>query len=260
MAISLARTVDRAGAERERILHHSLMASDLERRRIAHDLHDGVIQDLAGLGYALPSIGAHLSAPGLETAYATLQRTSQVVQRDVEALRSMLTDIYPPELDGGRLATALEDLARRTEAEGIIVTVRLADALGLSDDGARLVYRVVREALHNVLKHACATVALVEVLQEGEHIAVRVTDDGTGLSASTPRVVDRGHMGLRLLEGTLQDFGGTLTLADAPGGGAVLEAVFPVDLTGTGRHSGPSLFQGLRDIVSRPRKARARQP
>ena len=60
LALSMAHRIDAAGAERSALLRHAVAASALERRRIAGDLHDGVVQDLAGIGYALPAIGGSL--------------------------------------------------------------------------------------------------------------------------------------------------------------------------------------------------------
>lgn len=226
LAVSLAQRVDRAQAERERMMRHALDASDLERRRIAHDLHDGVIQDLAGLGYAMPSVVAHLLSPGQEAARETIELVSQVLSRDVWVLRSMVTDIYPPALDGGLLATALEELAQQTERHGVTVTTDVRVHPTLSEHAARLVYRVAREGLLNVVKHARANSAVVEVASDVDNVVVRVSDDGAGPDSggvgSAPN-----HLGLRLLEDTLRDFGGTLGLVDGVPSGAVLEAVFP---------------------------------
>jgi signal transduction histidine kinase len=228
LALSLARRVERGLAERSSWMRHALLASDLERRRIAQDLHDGVIQDLAGLSYAMPTLEAEFAgdAAGLK-ARETSHRVSQILSRDVAALRSMITDIYPPDLDGPGFATAVQDLAHSAAERGVPVQVDLAADLSLSEDTARLVYRVVREGLRNITKHAQATAAQVEIRRESELVVVSVSDNGRGVKDTQ---VAEGHLGLRLLEDTVNDLGGQMTLRSSPSGGSVLEASFPVGL------------------------------
>jgi signal transduction histidine kinase len=226
MAISLARRVQRSQLERAKMMRHALIASDLERRRIAQDLHDGVIQDLAGIAYALPSVQAQLP-DGPTRARDTIARAGSILKRDVAALRSLLTDIYPPDLHGPGLAGAVHDLARSTGESGVSVAVVVAPDLRLPPDTARVCYRVVREGLRNVVKHARCTAARVELGVDGEQVTVRVSDDGQGVRTGA---VPRGHLGLRLLEDTLLDLGGRLVLRPGERGGAILEAMVPVDI------------------------------
>lgn len=229
LAVSLARRVERGQAERAEILRRALMASDLERRRIAQDLHDGVIQDLAGLSYALPTVVATLP-PGAagERARRTARQMAAILHDDVASLRTLLTDIYPPDLEGAGLATALDDLATGAAQADIAVRVDLPDGLEVPTDAARLVYRVAREGLRNVVRHAHAGAAQVSVRRRGEDLLVRVADDGRGLGDAGGQP---GHLGVRLLADTVADLGGRLVLRDGEPGGAVLEVTFPSSMT-----------------------------
>ncbi len=228
LALSLARQVERGAAERSRLTRHALLASDLERRRIAQDLHDGVIQDLAGLSYALPALGAPFAdGPVGDRARETSSRVSQILTRDVAALRSMITDLYPPDLEGPGFAAAIQDLARAAAEQGTQVQVDLGPDLVLPVYPARLAYRVVREGLRNVSKHSGASAATVQIRRESDRVLVSVSDNGRGPSDKPPA---KGHLGLRLLEDTMRDLDGQLTLRPAPSGGAVLEASFPFRL------------------------------
>ena len=184
LGLSLARRVERAQLERSKMMRHALEASDLERRRIAQDLHDGVIQDLAGLGYALPSVASALADGAHPDAQEAVSRATRMVQQDVAALRALMTDIYPPDIEGDGLVPALEELGRRSADEAKLdVDVRVSPDLRLSPDAARLAYRVVREGLRNVVKHAEAGRVDVRVHQAGDLVTVRVQDDGRGLSS-----------------------------------------------------------------------------
>jgi signal transduction histidine kinase len=231
LAMSLARRVERAQLDRSKMMRHALLASDLERRRIAQDLHDGVIQDLAGLGYVLPTAQREIHEGGnLALARTTLDRATGMLQQDVVRLRSLLTDLYPPDLQGQGLVSAVGDLVQTmTSDAGLDATVRIDPALDVPVDAGRLAYRVVREGLRNVVKHADANSVVVEVRREADDVLVRVADDGRG-PVSAPGVTPRGHLGLRLLKDTLSDFGGRLDLEPEPRQGTALLARFPVTL------------------------------
>jgi signal transduction histidine kinase len=101
----------------------------------------------------------------------------------------------------------------------------------LDPDIARIAYRVTREGLRNVVKHAGASTARVTIRPgEGRRVDVRVSDDGQGLPPG-PSDGDR-HMGLDLLAATVREAGGDLVVETAPGGGVVLAASLPVDVDG----------------------------
>jgi signal transduction histidine kinase len=231
LALSLARRVERAQLDRSRMMRHALLASDLERRRIAEDLHDGVIQDLAGLGYALPIAERELHPDGdLAMARATLSGATGLVRRDVAQLRALMTNIYPPDLQGQGLVDALEELVQTTAVEvGLEAVLSVDPQLEVTPEAGRLAYRVVREGLRNIAKHAHASSVQVEVGQDSGHVLVRVVDDGVG-PPSEAEAAPEGHLGLRLLTDTITDFGGELELRAGTDGGASLLARFPSTL------------------------------
>lgn len=243
LALSLARRVDRAQAERARMLGHALSASRLEQRRIAQDLHDGLIQDLAGLGYALPAV-ADLLPSDATAARGVLTEVGAGVERDIAALRELLTDLYPSDLARVGLASALRELAERASLAGVQVDVAVDPDLGSgTSEVALLAYRVAREGLRNVLRHAHATQAEISLDTEGADVVVTVTDDGVGLHRGSelpaadhppdsprspePTASQAGHLGLRLLSDTLHDVGGELTLVSRAEGGTQMTARFP---------------------------------
>ena len=228
LARRLARRVEQAQEERSRLLQHALSASDLERRRIARDLHDGVMQELSGAGYALSAALAALPPEGAESR-RMMEQVNGVIRDAGASLRSMLTDIYPTSLERYGLEAAVEELAERTVDAGIAVST---DITGLSDvplEATQLCYRVIREGLHNVRRHSGAQHTEVAATRKGSQVVISVADDGRG--PTTPDN-EEGHLGMRLLTDTLQDLGGALSLAARPGGGAVLTATFPLNLAG----------------------------
>ncbi len=233
LAVSLSRRVERAQLEQSKMMRHALLASDLERSRIAAELHDGVIQDLAGLGYALPTASRELLAGGdLDRARAVLARATGIVRHDTTLLRALTTDIYPPTLEGEGLRDALAELQSEAVEAGLAADLVIDPELVLSPEAGRLAYRVIREAVRNVVKHAHADRIVVELGRHSGHVLVRVRDDGRG-PGPDPGTSPEGHLGLRLLRDTISDFGGDLEIQAAIGGGTTLVARFPVVLVRT---------------------------
>jgi signal transduction histidine kinase len=227
---SLARRVDRAQAESKRSLQHALSAADLERRRIARDLHDGVMQDVSGAGYALSAVSAGLPDDA-ETPRRLVGEVSRLVRQVGESLRSLVADIYPPNLARDGLAIAVEDLAERAADHGVDVLVDIPGEASrdLPIEVAQLCYRVIREALRNVERHAHASHAEVRAVLDHGAVRITVADDGRG--PGTPKDGSGpAHLGLRLLEDTLKDLGGTLSLEPGAAGGAVFTATVPLQV------------------------------
>ena len=114
LAYGLARRLQRGHDERERLLARAIEASDTERRRIAGDLHDGVVQDLAGVAFGLAPIAAKATDEDARVLNASIERLRQGV-RD---LRTLLVEIHPPRLESAGLEAALDDLLSPLRAAG----------------------------------------------------------------------------------------------------------------------------------------------
>lgn len=229
LAMSLARAVQKGEIEQQRLARKAVAAAEVERRRIARELHDGVVQDLAGLGYALPGLEESVApGPTGDSARAAIDAMTESAHRAVRDLRTLLVDLYPPDLADGGLERALRGLAGDIGATSSTeVDVTVGNPLTLSPEAAETVYRVAREGLRNVAKHAAAQHADLVVDQIDDRTTVVITDDGRGLQGSAAG----GHLGLRLLADSLSTLGGRLTLADRKAGGVVLTAVIPNELT-----------------------------
>ncbi len=225
LAWSLARRIDRARRDQSDLLRRSMRAWHEERRRLARDLHDGVVQDLSAVGYALPSVAAELPTAST-SARATLDRFGDVLQQDVAALRTLILDLMPVDLHEIGLAAALRSLADRNSRDDLEITVEVEDGVDPGEDLLGLVYRVVREGLRNVQKHARANNAWVHVSREDDIVTIVLTDDGRGLGEAGRRQ----GFGLRLLQALVDDVGGTFDLRDRQSGGTRLEVRFPASL------------------------------
>ena len=226
LARSLARRVERVQGENGVLLQHALEASDQERRRIARDLHDGVLQDVTAVGYELSA--AVTSMPEASSAAGLVGRAADRVQRIGDALRSTMVDIYPVDLASQGLGPALDELAAQAwEEGGVRINVVVVDMADESLAVNRLSYRVIREGLRNVVHHAHATRAEVLAMRVGDDVHVHVDDNGRGTGTAAP---GEGHLGLELLRDTMRDVGGDLEIGERPGGGTRLTVTFPHDL------------------------------
>lgn len=238
VAVWLVRRVGHAQKERSRLMASSLAASSRERRGIARDLHDGVVQNLAGAGYAIEAVTRSLPPDGADQSRRMLEISVAAVQRSVQELRTLIVDIHPPDLDAGGLQTALRDLANRLrDTAGVEVDLHVERPDGVGPDVAALLYRCAREFLANIAKHAGARHATVTLTGDADTVRLEVTDDGRGLP---PNGFDRraeGHVGLALLVDAARDLGGQLRVSSGPAGGTTVLVVVPTQ-GGSGAVSG----------------------
>jgi signal transduction histidine kinase len=205
----MARRLDSSQTERERLLRHAIAASESERRRIASDLHDGVVQDLTGVSLRLAALGR-----GEQLAPRDALDASASIRASIKSLRSLLVEIYPPNLQEEGLESALGDLLGRLNGRGITtdLDVQLED-IALDPDTSALLYRTAQEALRNVVSHAHATRVRIELHLVGSDVHMTVDDDGRGFS--TIDLSERsaeGHVGLRSLAHLANELGGSLTV------------------------------------------------
>ncbi len=211
----LARRLDRSAADRERLLLAAVEASDIERRRIARDLHDGVVQELAGISFALSATARRLHEQPETTQ--TLDSLGAGVRRSLRALRSLLVEIYPPDLRTQGLPTALDDLLAPAAAAGVQVSVDVDDTSKVLPDRVALVWRGAQEAVRNAIRHGRPRSLSVRVSTLPSGIQLEVRDDGAGFDPDVDPPY--GHLGLRSIRDLVEEAGGSLDISSTPGRG-----------------------------------------
>ncbi len=210
----------RAQGQREALLQRSVDASTEERKRIAGALHDGVVQDLVATSFRVTGSAQRAETVGQPALAQELRGAAGTVRTSIGGLRSLLVDIYPPNLAAAGLTPALEDLVSSVRSRGIAVTLDLPADTGLDPAGERLVFRVAQECLGNVVRHSQASSVVVRLSHEGGYAVLEIADDGVGFDAAQAlENPPEGHFGLRVLGDVAGEAGADLWLASAPGEG-----------------------------------------
>lgn len=217
----LTRQVRRSGRERERLLRTAIEASDAERRRIARDLHDGVVQDIAGTAFTVSGLARDPAVP--EASRTLLESASDSLRDGLKSLRSLLAEIHPPDLRAAGLRAALDDLTAPAAGAGIQASVSVDGVEGADDAAVALVWRVAQEAVRNATRHSGASTLAVTVRGTADDIVLEVVDDGVGFDPVGLRAPDR--FGLRGMRSLVADVGGELEVSSAVGEGTKVRMV-----------------------------------
>jgi two-component system NarL family sensor kinase len=229
LAWSMARRLQRGHRERETLLASAIEASAQERRRIAADLHDGVVQDLAGVAFGLAPLASEADRRGDPASAGVLRSAMGTLRQGVRDLRTLLVEIHPPNLETAGLGVALSDLLSPLEASGIATVLEVDEARDGAAADDTLVYRVAREAIRNAQAHAQPTTVCVSVKRPAPGATrLVVTDDGHGFAPDArERRNAEGHLGLALLEGIVAQANGSLAVRSSPGAGTTVELELP---------------------------------
>jgi signal transduction histidine kinase len=226
----MARGLRQGQEERERLLERAIDASEAERRRIARDLHDTVVQSLAGVSYSLAAAAERIGDGGPSTELgAAMRQAASDTRQSMRDLRSLIVEIAPPNLHEEGLDSALGELVAPLSAAGVETTVDVDEDAAPLPDTQTLLYRVAQEAVRNVTSHAHATRVSLSLVRDNGRARLVVADDGRGFSPDQLEVRrDQGHIGLTLLTGLVADAGGRLVVSSTPGEGTRVEAEVPV--------------------------------
>jgi len=221
---SIVRRHDRERAYRRWLTQRASEVALVERRRIAADLHDGVVQDLTGLALDLE---APVGRPeGLsEVERRDRSEFASRLRRANAQLRGQAAELYPPAAADIDVEDSIARMMERLPAsmEG---SLHVDDDALVSPAYRWLVFRAAQEAIRNAVQHSGATRLTVRLRRSATGTILSVEDDGVGFS---PKVdpVRPGHMGLSLLADTAKGAGAVLTIRSAPGDGTTVRLETP---------------------------------
>jgi signal transduction histidine kinase len=225
-AVATAKSVE---AER---LRHSIEAAEQERKRWARELHDETLQAFGGLRM-LHSTALRGDSSDAELREA-VREGIELIDVEIDNLSALIAELRPAALDEIGLVPALRTLAERKGREGkltIDILARVKEGeLRLPQETESLLYRLVQEALNNVVKHAEASRAEAVLEREDGVVEVTVRDDGRGFDPATAN----GGFGLTGMRERVELAGGELRIEATPGAGTTVSATIPF------RHSQPA--------------------
>ncbi len=214
---------------RAELFRRIVQAQEAERQRIARDLHDEMGQALTALGIGLKALSERLGPRKKETQ-TILKHLQSLTDTSLKELQRIIADLRPSHLDDLGLSAAIRwYTSRLQELTPLDIRLEIVGEERFLDDATRItVFRIIQEALTNVIKHAQATRAQVTIEFRPEGLALLVKDDGIGFD---PRVYrnssSRPTIGLIGMEERATLLGGQIEIDSTPGNGCEVRAFIP---------------------------------
>ena len=196
-----------------------------ERQRIARELHDGLVPVLASLSIRLHTVSKRLDREA-HPAAGEIKEMAELAQASSRDIRRLIHDLRPVALDELGLAPALrQHLARCEQEHGLVINLMADEGQRLTAPMETALFRIVQEAVNNIIQHAHAQHVGVTLKWTREQVTLQVVDDGQGFDAQLPR--SGRHVGLWSMRERVEQLGGQFEVRSAPGQGTVLTAVIP---------------------------------
>jgi signal transduction histidine kinase len=212
----------------ENFVEQVIEAQELERRRLAGDIHDGISQRLVTLSYWLDAAAQAAKSPDDRSALDDqLDRARELAQLTLQEARAAISGLRPPVLDDLGLSGGLASLARSIPQIDIEVDLserRLPDHIELA------LYRIAQECLQNVVKHARAQHARLTFSADDNTARLEIIDDGIGFDTFENPLGgdDMGGYGLLSMAERAEIVGGRLNIRSRPGAGTAVTATIPL--------------------------------
>ena len=215
-----AVALDRSERVGRKAMQSLINGQEIERTRLARELHDET-------GQALAAILLGLKALEQEVGTEPLVTIRELVVSALGDVRRLTTELRPPALDDFGLESAIQNLVRAVaDRSGLHVALSFGVTdRGLTPEHETAIYRIVQEALTNAIKHAQASNISIVVTFSGNHVRTMIEDDGVGFALDDVRAGALGLVGMRERVGLLS---GRLEVISAPGDGTTLVLELPI--------------------------------
>ncbi len=210
--------------DKQSLLWRLNRAVEEERKRIAADIHDRPVQQLAALSYKVETVALALMTNDLDKASEVTDEVAEELSEQVANLRNLMTEVRPPVLDERGLVGALTDAgAAFAQSQPETNVVVEGGDIALEAEAETALYRVAQEALTNIAKHAAARNVDITVTTVDDAVVLRVHDDGVGFDLSTKgSFVTDGHYGLAGMAERVAMLDGSMDISSAVEGGTTL--------------------------------------
>jgi PAS domain S-box-containing protein len=219
--------------DRKRLERELLEISNREQRRIGHDLHDGVCQQLVGIAYLTETLADRLQERGTPES-SDAERISRLLNTAITQTRGVARGLFPVRLEESGLVSALEELAA-TATELFKIHCHFSSEQPpetIDNDVALHLFYIAQEALANAAKHGKATHVWISLAPAKGHFALTIRDDGVGF---TPPTNGHSGMGLRIMHYRSRVIGASLDVKGEPGAGTQVTCLFLPLFSQTGR-------------------------
>jgi two-component system sensor kinase FixL len=206
--------------ELKRLEKEVLEISESEQRRIGHDLHDGLGQELTGLAFLSKNVGRKLAEAARPEA-AEVGRISDLINLAIEKTRDLASGLSPVEWGPDGLSAALQNLALRIrDAYGIPCEFHRGRTVHIDSHVAAMhLYRIAQEGVGNAARHSGGSRIWLSLDGSDDEVVLKIEDDGKGIQ---PVQSSNNGMGLHLMPYRARTIGATFELQSRPGGGTVI--------------------------------------
>ncbi len=204
-------------------------AQESERQRIARELHDETGQALTAIGMGLRSLEADVQSSGHGSNKNNLRQLETLTAHSLDELQRLIADLRPSHLDDLGLSSALRwyagNVQERTKLDVQVET--RGNEPDLPSSVKTAIFRIIQEALTNVIKHGHATQVRIFLSYTPQEIRARIVDDGQGFNLATVESAGRVSWGLKGMEERASLLGGTLQVQSKPGEGTSVQVAVP---------------------------------
>lgn len=220
IAVQTYSLADDLHRSRERLVN----AREEERRRLRRDLHDGLGSSLASMTLHLNEAIRH-QPDHPERSQQALETVQHQMREAIADIRRLVYSLRPPALDEFGLAFALQELSAQVQTSSLRISLEgINRDLALSAAAEAAVYRIVQEALTNVVRHADASACDIRLEKDGGILHVRIADNGRGMPAHVAPGI-----GMRSIRERAEELGGTFELESVAGSGTSLHVTLPIE-------------------------------
>jgi signal transduction histidine kinase len=232
-AMAMALLLRRAGAQQaahfRSLVQQTVQSTELERKRVAAELHDGPVQHLTAFDLKLESLRDRLAPTDSVGSANVLDQLQDRLRAEIVELRRTMTGLRPPMLDERGLPAALREHLAAIERDADVTCALDSDLHSRLDPAHEVIlYRVAQEAMANVKKHARARHAWVSLLEADGHVVLEIRDDGVGFDPVGISDSSRnGHFGLLGMRERVEMAGGTWAVTAGNGAGTIIRVDLP---------------------------------
>ncbi len=198
-----------------------------ERQRLARELHDAVSQQLFAISMTATAVGRTMDHD-FERARRQVELIEEMASAAQSEMRALLLHLRPVHLEGKRLAQAIPELVEEMKAKvPVDIAVDLEEDLPLNKGVENHLFRIVQEAISNTLRHSKATKMDIVLQRRGDTVRLGIRDNGIGFDTQT-QIKKQASYGMTNMEERVNELGGSLNIASAPGKGTRIEIRVPL--------------------------------